>query len=144
MIISTSKFTFKNNITYTASTKPISNPIHTAIQVHLDEIKDVWRLSQMYSKEGYDYVINLKTNYYIVTGHDIVMYLAALHIPNIKNFDYARASDELFRQSFVKFRRFKYPDSFTTTYAIYAPKKRVNRWFKQNVNRFLTKGLYKE
>lgn len=140
IVLKSYQYKFSNHIHY----RSIVDRVSAVVTEHLAYIKDVWRLTKQYSNAGYDYKLNLKTNYYIVSGHDIVLYLAALHLPGVKNFDHGKASSELMKQSFVKRRKFKYPDGFTTTYLIYAPKKQVDRWFKQNKNRFLTKGLLKQ
>lgn len=86
--------------------------------------------------------IHAKTHYLISSGHDIIYFLMEKFGMFEKNvsLDLSDITAALMSQSFVHTRRTP-PDEYTpsgSVYAITAPKKRVDRWFKQNFSRFLT------
>lgn len=85
--------------------------------------------------------IHAKTQYLIMSGHDIIYFLMEKYGLNAKNIsvDLSALTTALLTQSFIHMRRTK-PSRYLpcgSVYAMTAPKKRVNRWFQQNFNRFL-------
>jgi hypothetical protein len=145
---------FKIDFSAMYKTKPKNqntamNILDYNIKTYVDNVLDLHRQRLQFPNMGYDFSFHAKTHYLIVTGHDLIFFLMAKHglyshkngeveVPT--NFDYSKAIEELFAQSFVHSRK-SIPLQRTgiATYMFYAPKKRVDRWFKQNKNRFFVK-----
>lgn len=83
---------------------------------------------------GLDTTLHSRTHYVFFTIHDIQYFLGEKFREKINTFAWTwdNFQDQLMRQSFVKRRYTQYE----TTYAMTAPKKRMDRWFLQNINRF--------
>ena len=145
---------FKFDFSTMYKTKPKNqntamNILDYNIKTYVDIVLDLHRQRLQFPNMGYDHSFHAKTHYLIVTGHDLIFFLMAKHglyayvggkleVPS--NFDYLTASDKLFAQTFVHCRKnLKLPGEGIATYMFYAPKKRVDRWFKQNMNRFFVK-----
>ena len=145
---------FKIDFSNMYKTKPknqntVMNILDYNIKTYVDNVLDLHRQRPQFPNMGYDHSFHAKTHYLIVTGHDLIFFLMAKHglytyvngkleVPS--NFDYRIASDALFAQTFVHCRKnLKLPGGGIATYMFYAPKKRVDRWFKQNMNRFMKK-----
>lgn len=108
---------------------------------YLQDLRLLWRYKLRFG-ELVD--IHTKTHYNFSTGHDIIYFLMEkLDLFNKPStIDLSEMAAALQRQSFVHFHRdvvsqFYFRRGNGSVIAISAPKKRVNRWFKQNYNRFL-------
>ena len=86
------------------------------------------------SKWSLDTALHSRTHYVFFTVHDIQFFLGEKFREKINTFAWTwdNFQDQLMRQSFVK-RRYT---QHGTTYALTAPKKRMDRWFLKNINRF--------
>lgn len=104
-----------------------------------------------------DQPINRKTHYYSLTDHDVLLHLWS-KMSNTDQWDnhyfsFPRAEVELRKQTFYKrvcLQSYVYKPSSAKFSVLEnnhyvgrsAPKKKIEKWFKQNMNRFLVKKLY--
>lgn len=93
--------------------------------------------------DGLNTNIDLRKNFVFFTGHDILMFLIGKFSDKINEYDvidFHTAEKSLRKQTFVHTMRteVKIPGCFPhgTVYGFHAPKKKVLKYFKQNINRF--------
>lgn len=80
---------------------------------------------------GLDCDVHCRSQYLFFSFHDLYEFLMEKFGRDWDKMP-TRFQNQLRRQTFVKVRRTPH----NTVYAFTAPKKRMDRWFKQNINRF--------
>lgn len=102
--------------------------------------KDVYEEQNSWSRLSGQGVKSSRTHYQIFSIYTLVQHLKAKFLPDAHHcFDQERLINELMSQSFIKAIPSEKLSRFGTPIFTFhcAPKKRVDAWFKANINRFL-------